>query len=318
MGDGTVKWKMKSSVLTRVIMWLLCKHGIEASKVWVWITHWVNSFNTIMPMLCRDIQFIVPMSHYFKHAGWYGLSGFEFLVAGQLFIQNGMHACLFIKCTTHLNPSPVDNLLRSGLAVLPDNNDPTCFKMYKNHFNIDMNFKYSTMQLRDILKCFKRYHHSTLLISQRKTRRVMVMDDLLPPPLFNVNWPSHSEIQLFPNLTMKILGQHHVYGQKSRSHLTLKIQRSRSLPRSNQLVTFEAWSSFDMFAFRFVAIWPFFGWDMANSIFKVKLMAKVKPDDHIWGIKFNRSICLLFISWQSDNSGLRYSKFHIWPWKFKV
>ena len=40
----------------------------------------------------------------------------------------------------------------------------------------------------------------------------------------------------------------------SRSHLTLKIQMSRSWPRSNPLVTSEAWSSIDMFAFRFVAI----------------------------------------------------------------
>ena len=31
-----------------------------------------------------------------------------------------------------------------------------------------------------------------------------------------------------------------------------------------------------------------------------------------------QSICLLFISWQSDHFWLRYRKFHIWPWKFKV
>ena len=31
-----------------------------------------------------------------------------------------------------------------------------------------------------------------------------------------------------------------------------------------------------------------------------------------------QSICLLFVSWQSDHFWLRYSKFHIWPWKFKV
>ena len=48
-----------------------------------------------------------------------------------------------------------------------------------------------------------------------------------------------------------------VCGQRSRSHLTLKIQRSRSWSRSNPLVTFEAWSSIDMFAFRFVVIGPF-------------------------------------------------------------
>ena len=31
-----------------------------------------------------------------------------------------------------------------------------------------------------------------------------------------------------------------------------------------------------------------------------------------------QSICLLFVSWQSDHLWLRYRKFHIWPWKFKV
>ena len=31
-----------------------------------------------------------------------------------------------------------------------------------------------------------------------------------------------------------------------------------------------------------------------------------------------QSICLLFVSWQSDHFWLRYSKFHIWPWKVKV
>ena len=58
--------------------------------------------------------------------------------------------------------------------------------------------------------------------------------------------------------------------------------------------------------------------------------------DHIWPRKFKcqghsqgqthwsylrptvQSICLLFVSWHSDHFWLRYSKFHIWPWKFKV
>ena len=58
--------------------------------------------------------------------------------------------------------------------------------------------------------------------------------------------------------------------------------------------------------------------------------------DHIWPWKFKcqghgqgrthwshlrpgvQSICLLFVSWQSDHFWLRYSKSHIWPWKFKV
>ena len=40
---------------------------------------------------------------------------------------------------------------------------------------------------------------------------------------------------------------------------------------------------------------------------------------YIWVIlrSWVQSICLLFVSWQSDFFCLRYSKFHIWPWKFK-
>ena len=62
----------------------------------------------------------------------------------------------------------------------------------------------------------------------------------------------------------------------------------------------------------------------------------VKGQGHVWPSKFKgqcygegqthwshlrpgvQSICLLFVSWQSDHFWLRYRKFHIWPWKFKV
>ena len=69
----------------------------------------------------------------------------------------------------------------------------------------------------------------------------------------------------------------------------------------------------------------------------VKVMCVVKGQGHVWPSKFKgqgygqgkkkhwshlrpggQSICLLFVSWQSDHFWLRYSKFHIWPWKFKV
>ena len=50
---------------------------------------------------------------------------------------------------------------------------------------------------------------------------------------------------------------------------------------------------------------------------KVKVMAKVNPDGHFWGLELNRYV-FFFVSWQSDHFGLRYSKFHIWPWKFKI
>ena len=55
--------------------------------------------------------------------------------------------------------------------------------------------------------------------------------------------------------------------------------------------------------------------DLENS--KVKVMVKIKPDGHIWGLGV-QSIRLLFVSWQSDQFWLRYSKFYIWPWKFRV
>ena len=146
---------------------------------------------------------------------------------------------------------------------------------------------------------------------------VMVMNDLLPPPLCNVNQPSHSEIQIFQNLTMKIHGKGQVYGQRSMSRSNLKIQRSWLWSKSNPLVKFEAWGLIHMFAFlswqsdhfwlryKKFHIWP---WK------KVKVMAKVKPDGHNRGLGV-QSICLLFVSWQSDHFWLRYSKFHIWPWK---
>ena len=68
----------------------------------------------------------------------------------------------------------------------------------------------------------------------------------------------------------------------------------------------------------------------------VKVMCVVKGQGHVWPWKFKcqgygqgqshwshlrpgiQSICLLFVSGQSDHFWLRYSKFYIWPWKFKV
>ena len=52
----------------------------------------------------------------------------------------------------------------------------------------------------------------------------------------------------------------------SRSHMTLKIQISRSWPRSNPLVTFEALSSNQYVCFSFRGNRTTFGWDIANFI----------------------------------------------------
>ena len=53
------------------------------------------------------------------------------------------------------------------------------------------------------------------------------------------------------------------------------------------------------------------------QISKVKIMGQGQTHwSHLGpGVQ---SICLLFVTWQSDHFWLRYSKFHIWPWKFKV
>ena len=68
----------------------------------------------------------------------------------------------------------------------------------------------------------------------------------------------------------------------------------------------------------------------------VNTMRMVKGLGHIWPWKFKdqghcqghtwwshlrpkvQSIYLLFVSWQSDYFGLRYSKLYIWSWKIKV
>ena len=56
--------------------------------------------------------------------------------------------------------------------------------------------------------------------------------------------------------------------------------------------------------------------DLENS--NVKVMAKVRPIRHIWGLKCNRYVCFSFRGNRTTFDWDIYSKFHIWPWKFKV
>ena len=143
---------------------------------------------------------------------------------------------------------------------------------------------------------------------------VMVMNDLLPPLLCNVNRPSHSEIQLFKDLTMKIHGHGHVCGQRSRSHLTLKIQRSRLWSRSNLMVTFEALEFNRYVCFSFRGNRTIFGWDIANSIYDLEIQGPGLHKGQIGCSHLSpkvQSICLLFISWHSDHFWMRYNTFHI-------
>ena len=141
-------------------------------------------------------------------------------------------------------------------------------------------------------------------------------------------------------------------------HLTLVTKWSRSW----SWITYShspcsMWIGPPILRYSYFKIWP------SKSL--VKAIRVVKGQGHIWLWKFKgqgygqgqtywshlrpgvQSICLLFISWQSDHFGLRYtwwlhlrpkdqsvyllfilwqsdhfwlrySKFHIWPWKFKV
>ena len=77
-------------------------------------------------------------------------------------------------------------------------------------------------------------------------------------------------------------------------------------------------------------------WDTAISKFDHEnpwsRSCVVKGQGNVWPSKFKgqgygrwshlsprvQSILLLFVPWQSDHFWLRYRKFYIWPWKFKV
>ena len=61
--------------------------------------------------------------------------------------------------------------------------------------------------------------------------------------------------------------------------MTFKIQRSRLWSTSNPLVTLEAWSSIDMFAFRFVTIGPF----LSETWQILCLTLKIRGQGHVEG-----------------------------------
>ena len=97
-------------------------------------------------------------------------------------------------------------------------------------------------------------------------------------------WPTMSigldipEIQRFKKLTLKIQGQGHDQGQNLWLHLRPSMQSIRS--------------------FSFRGSWIIFGWDIIKSIFdwkyNVKVIAKVKPGGHIWGIEFKWYVFFVF------------------------
>ena len=95
VSDVMVKWKMKSWTVTRVIMWLLCDHGVDASKDWVFVAHSIHLLSTMMPMPCTDVHSGTPMSHFLHRRVGMGCQALNFLSRGNyMFIMSCMHACL--------------------------------------------------------------------------------------------------------------------------------------------------------------------------------------------------------------------------------
>ena len=87
--------KMKSWTVTRVIMWLLCDHGVEASKDWFFVAHFIHLFNTMMPMPCTDVHSGAPMSQFLHRRVGMGCQALNFLSRGNyVFKMWRMHACL--------------------------------------------------------------------------------------------------------------------------------------------------------------------------------------------------------------------------------
>ena len=138
-------------------------------------------------------------------------------------------------------------------------------------------------------------------------------------------WP---QICIWTHLKLdESMARRHLKSPRSLSgrflHLTLVTKWSRSW----SWITYShppcsMWIGPPILRYSYFKIWP------SKSL--VKAIRVVKGQGHIWLWKFKgqgygqgqtywshlrpgvQSICLLFISWQSDHFGLRYSKFHIW------
>ena len=122
---------------------------------------------------------------------------------------------------------------------------------------------------------------------------VMVMNDLLPPALCNVNQPSLSEILLFQNLTMKIHGQGHVW---SKVKVMSDLQNSKVKVKPIGHIWGLEFSRYVCFSFR--GNRTTFGWDIGNYIFDLEnSRSRSWPRSHyghIWPLEFSRYVCFLF------------------------
>ena len=117
-------------------------------------------------------------------------------------------------------------------------------------------------------------------------------------PLCNVNQPSHS-FDL----------------QNSKVKVMVKIKVMAKVILDDQIWALE-FNRYVCFSFR--GNRTIFGWDIGKLYLTLKIQGQGHGQGQTrWSHLSPRvqSVCLLFVSWQSDHFWLRYSKFHIWPWK---
>ena len=75
----------------------------------------------------------------------------------------------------------------------------------------------------------------------------------------------------------------------------LETSRSRLWPRSNLMVTFGALEFNRYVCFSFRGNWLRYQFYIWPWKFKSKVMAKIKPDSHIWALEFNQYVCFSFL-----------------------
>ena len=127
--------------------------------------------------------------------------------------------------------------------------------------------------------------------------------------------PRYSYFKIWPWKSMvKVMcvvkGQGHIWPWKFKGQVYGQVQTWWSHLRP--------WSSIDMFAFRFAAIGPFLAEIEQIPYLTLKNLCQGHDQGQTrWSHLSPRvqSLCLLFVSWQSDHFWMRYCKFHIWPWK---
>ena len=123
-----LKWEMKLWTVTRVIMWLLCDHGVEWSSDWVFSAHFIHLLNNTMPVPCTDVH---PDVTLLTQACW----AVRLWISGRgLTMCSKCHTCMpvckmYNPCTMNLTPQPCGKPPKSGPAVLLDMNGPVCFSI---------------------------------------------------------------------------------------------------------------------------------------------------------------------------------------------